>query len=94
MRSPSLEACVQDWVVAWGICCSWGWGGRTVPFPLTVCDQHTKGGLAPLPVLIRKQKQGTIGATVRTPFSQPLGGRDGLSLGGQALSSLEGQECG
>lgn len=77
VRSPSLEACVQDWMVAWGICCSWGWGGRTVPFPLTVCHQHTKGGLA---VLTRKQRCGTMGAMVRTTFSQPLGGSDALGL--------------
>ena len=37
-----------------------GVGGLS-PFPLTVCDQHTKGGMALLPVLTRKQKQGTTG---------------------------------
>ena len=48
--------------------------------------------MALLPVLTRKQKQGTTGAARRT-FSQSLGARGRLGPAGQPLSQ-KGQECG
>lgn len=55
MRSPSLEVCVQDWMVAQGVCCSWS-GMRRLAFPSDSLWPAPKRALMLLPVLTGQQK--------------------------------------